>query len=134
MMNRKILRFDAAFLLIAGSIQLALEIGGHFFKLGIYAQQFGQSPYTIGFFEAHGLAVLIALAMLFDNPKRGMFWHRLLVAVHILLGGANLLFWQSFVTFDFVLPGVIATTLHIVFVMANGFYLLKEGNSWETSM
>ena len=125
--SRNTLRLNALFLLIAGSIQLVLEISGHFFEVGRYATQFGHSPYTIGFFEAHGFAVLIALAVLNDNRQQNVFWHRFLFAVHILLGGANLLFWQSFVDFDFIVMGIIATSLHGIFIAANGYCLLKGG-------
>ena len=130
-MNRTLLRMDALFLLLAGSIQLVLEIMGHFFERGLYAEVFGRSAYTIGFFEAHGLAVLIALAVLNDNAKQNLVWHRRLVAIHVLLGGANLLFWQSFVSWDLVTMGVIATVLHGLFITANAYYLLKEGAIWE---
>jgi hypothetical protein len=99
--------------------------------MGRYAQIFGHSPYTIGFFEAHGLAVLIALAVLSDNPKQVVVWQRRLVAVHVLLGGANILFWDSFATFDMVAAGVAATSLHGLFIIANGYYLLKGNTSWE---
>jgi hypothetical protein len=129
--NRTILRLDALFLLLAGSIQLVLEIQGHFFGMGVYADVFGHSPYTIGFFEAHGFAVLIALAVLNDNAKQNNVWHGRLVAIHVLLGGANLLFWQSFVAWDLVVMGVVATTLHGLFIATNAYYLLKEGAIWE---
>jgi len=49
--------------------------------------------------------VLIALALLADIPERGLYWHGRMVAVHLFLAGANLLFWQSFVAFNFVPEG-----------------------------
>lgn len=49
---------------LAGSVQLILEGVGHFGQLGPYATIFGNSPYTIGFVEAHGLALLVGLLLL----------------------------------------------------------------------
>jgi hypothetical protein len=134
MKGQQILKADGLFLLTAGTIQIILEIAGHFWQMGRYAEQFGNSPYTIGFFEAHGLAVLLAIALLTQaGSKNRLFWHRAALAVHLLLGGANLLFWQSFVAFDFVTMGIIATTLHIVFVLGNGTILIRERETWKTA-
>ena len=112
---------DGGFLFLAGSIQTILELAGHFWHIGPYATIFAGSPYTIGFVEAHGLAVLISL-LLFraaSNEQRA-FWHGFAVVVHVLLGGANLLFWDSFATFGLINAGRAATVLHFLFVVAQG--------------
>lgn len=123
--NRLVLRLDALFLLLAGGAQLALELAGYFFRLGPYAAIFGGSPYTIGFFEAHGLAVLIALALLADLPRGDAAWHGRMLCVHLLLGGANLLFWPGFAAFGIVPEGIAATALHLIFAGSNGYCLSK---------
>lgn len=129
MNDRFILLADAAFLGIASSVQIILELIGHFAKIGPYAQQFANSPYTIGFFEAHGLALLIAVAFVWHrNSEQLHSWNGIACTVHLLLGGANVLFWQSFVTFDFLVPGIIATFLHGVFVLANGYVLIRRNS------
>lgn len=129
MNNKTVVLISAAFLGVAGSVQMLLEIAGHFAQIGPYAEQFANSPYTIGFFEAHGLAVLTAVALFWHrNSDQLHLWNRFAFTVHLLLGGANLLFWQSFVTFDFLMPGIIATTLHGVLLMANGYHLIRRNN------
>lgn len=120
------LKADALFLLMAGSIQMTLEVAGHFLKVGPYAAMFGNAPYTIGFFEAHGLAFLIALAVLIDTKHLIRFWFGFLIGVHGLLGSANLIFWNSFVAFDMVISGIIATILHGLFILTNTYYLLHK--------
>lgn len=111
------LTLDGVFLLGVGLLQVALEVLGHFFGRGPYAAQFEHSPYTIGFFEAHGLAALIGILLLRarGRPDR-RFWHLFAAGVHLLLGGANLLFWPSFVAFNFVAQGVVATAIHGILV------------------
>lgn len=118
-LRRTALILDGGFLVLAGGLQLVLEVAGHFWHAGPYAATFGSSPYTIGFVEAHGLAVLIGL-LLFRAALREStpFWHGCAAAVHVLLGGANLLFWDSFVTFGLRNAGRAATVLHLLFIVA----------------
>jgi hypothetical protein len=114
-----ILRVNAVFLLVVGFAQAVLELLSHFRGVGPLAERFVDSPYTIGFFEAHGLAALIGLMMFhasLGRPKRS--WHLYAMGVHLLLGGANLLFWDSFVRLDFVAPGIVATVFHGAFILA----------------
>lgn len=124
--NRWLLRLDAFFLIGGGFVQMVMELLGHFQQMGIYGQIFANSPYTIGFFEAHGLATLIAILVLSEQNRPDLFWHRAMIAVHLLLGGANLLFWQSFVTFELVIAGTIATILHGCFVLGNLYSLYNN--------
>jgi hypothetical protein len=116
--NQQIFLLHGLFLALAGSVQLILEGVGHFGQLGPYATSFGNSPYTIGFIEAHGLAILVGLLLLRAGrmgPTVQDAW--LGMAVALLLGGANLLFWPSFVTFQMIVPGVVATLLHLAFLV-----------------
>jgi hypothetical protein len=80
------------------------------------AEMFG-SPYTIGGFEAHGLAVILGVLLLRAAKQADRrSWHALGLSVHLLLGGANLLFWSSFLRLDVLMIGVVTTALHIVFI------------------
>jgi len=126
MKTERLLLADAAFLGLAGTVQMVLEVAGHFAGFGRYAAQFYQSPYTIGFFEAHGVTAVVALMLLIDRSRSNRFWHRFLLLVHLLLAGANILFWQSFITFDFIVPGIVATLLHVVFISLNGYQLTRS--------
>src|SRR6185503_5513208 len=108
------LRLDGLFLILAGGTAMLTEIGGHFFGVGPMAATLG-SPYTIGGFEAHGLAIIFAVLMIRAAARtdRGL-WHAVGLSVHLLLSSANLLFWTSFVQQDLVVMGVITTVFHVV--------------------
>jgi hypothetical protein len=119
------LRVDGGFLGLVGLFQMLFEVLSHYVGIGPLADRFLNSPYTIGFFEAHGLAVFIGLLLIKFSSKSDRFWNWLAVAIHVFLGGANLLFWWSFVQLDFVLPGIIATTLHFLFFFLQLYFALK---------
>jgi hypothetical protein len=118
-LSRKVLQFDGGFLLLAGIAAMIIETVGHFLGVGPLAQTKG-SPYTIGGFEAHGLAIIFAVLFIraASLPKR-FLWHQLGVVVHLLLGGSKLIYWSSFVQLSLVPMGVITTVLHLAFVIAH---------------
>ena len=121
-----LMRANGAFLALVGGTQVIFELLSHFFGVGPWGRIFAGSHYTIGFLEAHGLAFLIGLLLIFvaaANPKR--FWHGFAACVHVLLGGANLLFWSSFVYWGLVPMGAIATLFHGLFLVAQLFLLLR---------
>jgi hypothetical protein len=62
-LSRKVLQFDGGFLLLAGGAAMIIETVGHFLGVGPFAQSRG-SPYTIGGFEAHGLAIIFAVLLI----------------------------------------------------------------------
>ena len=120
------LRLDGSFLAIAGCAALLADILGHFFGIGPMAKML-DSPYTIGGFEAHGLAVIIAV-LFFRAAKLAdrRLWHALGLSVHLLLGAANIIFWSSFLRLDVLMVGIVTTGLHIIFVSAQGVCLWRE--------
>jgi|SRR6185436_9035827 len=126
------LRLDGAFLALAGFGGMVTDTIGHFFGAGPLASTL-HSPYTIGGFEAHGLAVIISVLLLrgASLPDRRL-WHILALSVHLLLGAANLIFWSSFEQLDVVMVGVVTTVLHIFFVLAQGVCLYRiNPSSWQ---
>ena len=123
--RRLTLRIDGGFLGLVGLAQMLFEVLSHYVGIGPLADRFLNSPYTIGFFEAHGLAVFLGLLLIKFSSRPERFWNWLAVAIHVFLGGANLLFWGSFVQLDFVLPGIVATTLHILFLFFQLYFALK---------
>lgn len=48
------------------------------------------------------------------------------LATHLLLGSSNLLYWSSFVKQDLLAVGVVTTTLHIIFVIAQAICWRRE--------
>jgi hypothetical protein len=53
------------------------------------------------------------------------FWHGFAVAVHVLLGLANIVFFSSFVSFGLAPMGVAATVVHGIFVVAHAVVLAR---------
>ena len=120
-LNKTALKLNAIFLMLIGLLQMIFELLSHFLGAGPLADRFFESPYTLGFFEAHGLAVLMGILLWRASANPQKFWHQLAVIIHILLGGANLLFWNSFIQLDFVAPGIVATVFHGVFVALEAY-------------
>ena len=98
------------------------------------AEMFG-SPYTIGGFEAHGLAIILGV-LLFRAAKLAdrSLWHALGLSVHLLLGTANLMFWSSFLELDVLMIGVVTTALHSVFICAHATCLWRGSRAKRSSL
>lgn len=117
-LSRCTLRIDGVLLGLAGAAAMLAEAAGHFFGVGPLVAMHG-SPYTIGGFEAHGLAVLIGASLLRAARQADrVSWHGVALITHLFLGGANLLFWPSYAQLGFVAAGYVTTALHIGFVVA----------------
>lgn len=113
-----LVRINAGFLILASAGGLATDIAGSFFGRGAEAVLLGDAPGTgIGFIEAHGLALIIGVTLWRIAYSRN--WHAVLAAVHVLLGTANLLFWQFFVAADVLVVGYVTTAAHWLFVVAH---------------
>jgi hypothetical protein len=69
----------------------------------------------IGFVEAHGLAVILGVLLWRAAPERS--WHLAAAAIHVLLGTANVVFWQIFVAADMLAMGFVTTSLHALFAV-----------------
>jgi hypothetical protein len=123
--RQRILIIDGCFLALVATVQVTLEVLAHFFGIGPYAGIFARSPYTIGWVEAHGLAAMIGVLLLAAGIRdRRRFWHAFALGVHLLLGAANLVFWQSFVEFATVPLGELSTAAHLLFATAQGWSLV----------
>ena len=114
-----LVRFNAGFLILASAGGLATDIAGSFFGTGAEAVVvLGNAPGTgIGFIEAHGLALIIGVTLWRIAYSRT--WHAFLAAVHLLLGTANLAFWQFFIAADVLVVGYVTTAAHFLFVVAH---------------
>lgn len=118
--RRRLLIADGVFLVVVGGVQVVFELLAYYAGVGPYGYIFEESPYAIGWVEAHGLAFIIGVLLLVVAMRDlRRFWHVLAAAVHTLLGAANLVFWDSFVVFGMVPMGVAATVVHFVFVAAH---------------
>jgi hypothetical protein len=120
-----ILRADALPLALFGLFGISMDLLGYFAGIGAWKEVFFHNPLTIGVVEAHGLAMIMALLLLRHAAvKETTLWHGTALAVHLLLGVSNLIFWQVFIRVDAVPLGMVATVYHFVFVIANGLAIL----------
>ena len=114
--RRVLLLANATFLLAASAGGFASDVRGIFFGLGPVARVVAEAPYAgLGFIEAHGLAFILGILMWRAQPARG--WHVAAAAIHVLLGTANLVFWQFFIVSGMPLVGYVTTALHGLFVV-----------------
>lgn len=110
-----LLRADAIFLMAAAAGGMRSDILGAFHGAGSLAPVLAGAPHAaIGFVEAHGLAFIIGV--LLWRAETARLWHLTSAAVHLLLGIANLVFWQIFITADMLSLGYVTTALHWAFV------------------
>ncbi len=113
--RRIILRANALWLLVASSCALVMDVAGAFFSRGPEAAMLAAVPgAAIGFIAAHGLAFILGVLLWRARPARS--WHVTAVAVHLLLGTANVVFWQMFVDAGILPVGIVTTSLHFLFV------------------
>jgi hypothetical protein len=105
---------SGATLLVDGT---AASIRGVLTGLGPQGRLLEQAPHAgIGFVEAHGLALILAVVLWRAAPSRAS--HLTALAMELLLGTANLAFWQMFVATAALMVGYVSTTLHWIFVVA----------------
>ena len=113
--RKNLLILNGLFLGLTGFLQMIFELLSHFRGIGPLGRIFTDTPYTIGF--------LVFSVMLKDLKPH---WHLYLALVCLLLGGANLLFWDSFAKVGLVAAGYIATSLHILFFGLQSFSFIKS--------
>jgi hypothetical protein len=111
-----LLLVNGVVLAVVAGLQSVFDLAGHFLDLGPTAGALYQNPDTIGYFEAHALALVIAILMLANHKAEATTWHWVAAAFHAMAGGANLMFWSSFTNYGLVPIGVVATAMHAVFL------------------
>jgi hypothetical protein len=118
--RRILLLINGGVLAVVGAAQVILELLSYYAGDGIYGPLFHNSPYVVGWVEAHGLAALIGIVFLavaaYDGGRR---WHIVALCVHLLLATANIVFWSGFRAFGMVGAGIVATTGHLLLVTAH---------------
>lgn len=111
-----ILRANALWLLLGSLGGLTMDLTGAFLARGpVSIVLHGTPEVAIGFVEAHGLALICSVLLWRAAPVRT--WHFTGAAVHVLLGTANLVFWQLFVAANILMVGYVTTALHVLFVL-----------------
>jgi hypothetical protein len=123
-----ILRANAIFLLIASTGGFITDIAGSFFGRGVEAAILNDAPGAgIGLLEAHGLAFIIGVLLWRAAPLRS--WHFTAAAVHLLLGSANLAFWQFFIISDALVVGIVTTSVHWALVALQLTAAIQAGSA-----
>jgi phosphoglycerol transferase MdoB-like AlkP superfamily enzyme len=118
--RRTLLLINGGALAVVGAAQVLLELLSYYAGVGIYGPLFHNSPYVVGWVEAHGLAALIGILFLAVGASDGgRRWHVVALSVHSLLGTANIVFWSGFSAFGMVGAGIVATTGHLLLVTAH---------------
>ena len=116
--RRLVLRANALYIGVAGFAGVIFDVRGVLYGLGPQGRALADAPHAgIGFVEAHGLAVILAVVLWRARPDRAA--HVTALAVAALLGTANLAFWQAFVAMDALTMGYVTTALHWTFVALN---------------
>ena len=116
--RQRILRAHAVYMGVAAILGLLfLDLRGFILNTGPGSQVASAAPFTIiGFFEAHGLALILAVLFWGAAPERK--WHLTGMATAALLGTANVIFWRFFVATDTLVMGYLTTGLHWTFAVA----------------
>ena len=125
MVRQLILRANALYIGVAGVAGVIFDIRGVLYGVGPQGRALADAPYAgIGFVEAHGLAIILAVVLWRAKPDRSA--HLTALAVAALLGTANLAFWQGFIVMDALVMGYVTTALHWTFVALNLMAALTE--------
>lgn len=127
----RLLQTNAAFLLLMGCAAASADAVGHFFGKGPLAPVMFRAPLAISSFEAHLLAALLGTVLWVGaaQHERRQF-HILAAAVHVVLGGSNLLFFErAFGSLDIRLFGVVITLCHFAFVMLQSVAAIPKGDT-----
>jgi hypothetical protein len=132
---RVLIGVDGLFLILSGCFGLTADLASYFAGAGPFGPVFHGDPVVIGVVEAHGLAVLTgiaAMAALAGGPRR--YWHWHLAATHILLGGANIAFFEVFERVGARGGGIGVTAVHFSLVALQIAYAARGGAGARPAM
>jgi len=127
MRANRLLQGNAVFLMVMGGGAALADAVGHFFGRGPLARAMFGAPLAISSFEAHLLAVVLGVLLWKGARSVDRKSHHILASVvHLILGGSNLLFFQgAFVSLGMQRFGVVITTIHFLFVVAQAWAAMK---------
>lgn len=111
-----LLKVDGIFLIVSGAFGLIADLASHIAGAGPFGNVFLANPLVIGVVEAHGLAVLTGFAACIVGARAARYWHWHLALTHLLLGGANIAFFEVFENVGARGAGMAVTAVHFAFV------------------
>lgn len=127
-MTRKaptLIAIDGLFLIVSGCFGLVADLASYRAGAGPFGAIFHGDAVVIGVVEAHGLAVLTGIAALAGRAGGGRYWHWHLAATHILLGGANIAFFDVFERVGARPGGIGVTAIHFAFALLQLAFALR---------
>jgi hypothetical protein len=114
-----LLRANGLLLAVFGVIASIADLAGHFLGIGPHGTRLLGDPGTLGYFEAHALAVIVGVVLFRCAPREDNAGHVLGAGVHAVLGGSNLLFWAAAEHYGMQTTVGAATVVHGVLVVAH---------------
>jgi hypothetical protein len=124
--RKTVLLVNGLFLALVGGLFMVFDLVSFYWGVGPLGAMLHGVLYTIGFVEAHGLALIIGLLMLRAWRTEPLaIWHLVGASVHLLLGGANLLFWQLVIALDVVALEIVVTAIHGLLFAAQLYWFLR---------
>ena len=115
-LRKALLYVNGTFLVLIGGPFAVFDLLSYFWGIGPLGTMFYNVPYTVGLFEAHGLAFILGLLLLraarWEPIAR---WHLLGAGIHLLLGTSNLLFWSFIIAMGVVTAEIVITSIHFLF-------------------
>lgn len=131
--RKNLFRLNAGFLILMGGVFSVLDYVGYRTGTGPLGDLLKGNLLALGILEAHGLAFIMGLLFVIQALRSmDSSWHLVGVAVHILLGCGNLLFWSHFVELDIVKPEIAVTAIHFLFVFAHSMSYLSARTKTQT--
>ena len=113
-----ILRANALYIGVAGFAGVIFDIRGVLYGAGPQGRALAAAPYAgIGFVEAHGLAVILAVVLWRARPERAA--HLTALAVSLCSARRTSRSGRSFIAMDALVMGYLTTALHWTFVALN---------------
>lgn len=113
--RQRVLKANGLYLILASLIGIsAMDIPAIFLKRGPETMSLTTPSTGVGFLEAHGLALL--LGVLLWQATAQPFWHKVALAVQLLLGLGHLAFREIFSLTESFSTGYVFTSFHWLFI------------------
>ncbi|MBC7889074.1 MAG: hypothetical protein H7Z13_14455 [Ferruginibacter sp.] len=125
-MKKLILKIDGIFLMVMGSIAALADLAGYLSGKGPFGKVYYNNVVVIGGFEAHCLAVVLGFTLFAKHKSADpIFFIKIAVVIHALLGISNLVWFKVFYETATVPMGYIATIAHFAFVLLHTTAIYK---------
>ena len=121
-----LIAIDGLFLILSGCFGLVADLVSYLAGVGPFGAIFHGDAVVIGVVEAHGLAVLTGIAAWAGRARSSRrYWHWHLAATHLLLGGANIAFFDVFERVRAWPGGIGVTAVHFALVILQIAFALR---------